>query len=164
MLRESLVQPSPLSKNCIYPKREKGLAKSLWTPHIQHTPSLNCYRLVHTTDLWAPEWPDTGTISSLKQSISRTLEIKRRKHNIIIHYLIITNTCIFYFKFAHSRPVHTSFSILYIVFLLFCTLPICIFVYYYFIICVLSCCCHSVALWSFCHYYKFLVCVNIPGQ
>ncbi len=29
---------------------------------------------------------------------------------------------------------------------------------------VLSCCCHSVALWSFCHYNKFLVCVNIPGQ
>ncbi len=29
---------------------------------------------------------------------------------------------------------------------------------------VLSCCCHSVALWSFCHYNKFLVCVNTPGQ
>ncbi len=28
----------------------KGLAKSLWTPHIQHTPSLNCYRLVDATE------------------------------------------------------------------------------------------------------------------
>ncbi len=34
------------------------------------------------------------------------------------------------------------------------TLPTlhCLIVYYCFIICVLSCCCHSVALWSFCHY------------
>ncbi len=31
--------PSPLSKNCTYPEWAKGLAKSLWTPHIQHTPS-----------------------------------------------------------------------------------------------------------------------------
>ncbi len=33
-----VVQPSPLSKNCTYPEWAKGLAKSLWTPHIQHTP------------------------------------------------------------------------------------------------------------------------------
>ncbi len=32
----------PVSKNCTYPEWAKGLAKSLWTPHIQHTPSLNC--------------------------------------------------------------------------------------------------------------------------
>ncbi len=41
------------------------------------------------------------------------------------------------------------------------------FVYLYiiiFIICVLSCHCHSVALWSFCHQNKFFVCVNIPGN
>ncbi len=25
------------------------------TPHIQHTPSLNCYRLVDATELCAPE-------------------------------------------------------------------------------------------------------------
>ncbi len=30
---------------------KKGLAKLLWTPHIQHTPSLNCYRLVNVTEL-----------------------------------------------------------------------------------------------------------------
>ncbi len=66
----SMEQPSPLSKNCNYPEWAKGLAKSLWTPHIQHTPSLNCYRLVDATELWAPERPDTGTVSSPKQSIS----------------------------------------------------------------------------------------------
>ncbi len=79
-------------------------------------------------------------------------------------YIYSSHILIFHFKFAHIRPVHTLLSILYIVFLLFCTLPICMFVYYYFIICVLSCCSHSVALWSFCQYNKFLVCVNIPGQ
>ncbi len=41
---------------------------------------------------------------------------------------------------------------------------ICIFVHNFFIICVLSCHWHSVALWSFCHQNKFLVCVNIPGN
>ncbi len=46
-------------------------------------------------------------------------------------------------------------------FLLFYTLPICIFVHCSFVACVLSCCCHSVALWSFCHYNKFLVCNHI---
>ncbi len=28
--------------------------KSLWTPHVQHIPSLNCYHLVDATELWAP--------------------------------------------------------------------------------------------------------------
>ncbi len=39
-----VVQPSLLSKKLYLSRvRAKGLAKSLWTPHIQHTPSLNCY-------------------------------------------------------------------------------------------------------------------------
>ncbi len=37
--------------------------------HPAHS-SLNCYRLVDATELWAPERPDTGTVSSLRQSIS----------------------------------------------------------------------------------------------
>ncbi len=74
----------------------KRAGKSLWTPHIQHTPSLNCFRLVDTTELWAPERPDTGTVSSLKQSISWTLDIKRGTQNTITHYLFITHT---YFSF-----------------------------------------------------------------
>ncbi len=51
--------------------------------------------------------------------------------------------------------------------LCFCYFVHCLFVYLYiviFVVCVLSCCSHSVALWRFCYYNKFLVCVNIPGQ
>ncbi len=55
-----------------YSEWAKGLAKWLWTPHIQHTVSLNCYHLVDATELWTPEQPDTGTVSSLRQSILNT--------------------------------------------------------------------------------------------
>ncbi len=86
--------PSPLSKNCTYPEWAKGLAKSLWTPHIQHTPSLNCCRLV---DYRALSTRTTDTeLSSLKLSISWTLDIKRGTHNTIIHYLFTTHTYIIY--------------------------------------------------------------------
>ncbi len=44
-----------------------------------------------------------------------------------------------------------------ILFLPFCTLPIFV---YSFIICVLSCCCYSVALWSFCHYKNMFLFVT----
>ncbi len=82
LLSESLVHPSPLSKNCTYPEWAKELAKSLWTAHIQHTPSLNCYCLVDGIELWAPERPDTGTVSSLRQSISWTLDNNYGTHTI----------------------------------------------------------------------------------
>ncbi len=73
--------PSP-SKNCTHPEWAKELTKSLWTPHIQHTHSLNCYRLIDATELWAPERPDTETVSSLRQSISRTLDMNYGTHTI----------------------------------------------------------------------------------
>ncbi len=60
---------------------------------------------------------------------------------LLYNYLFITHTY-FFISNLQVRPLR------------FCTLPICI----------LSCLCHSVALWSFCHYNKLLVCVNIPGQ
>ncbi len=41
----------------------KRLEKPLRTPHIQHTPSLNCYRLVDTTELWVPKRSYSGTVS-----------------------------------------------------------------------------------------------------
>ncbi len=41
----------------------KRLEKPLQTPHIQHTPSLNCYRLVDTTELWVPKRSYSGTVS-----------------------------------------------------------------------------------------------------
>ncbi len=138
---------------------EKGLTKSLWTSHIQHAPSLNCYSLGDATELWAPEQPDTETVSSLNPSHEHlTLNVE---HTTLLYIIHSSHILIFHFKLAHIRPVHTQLSVLYIVFLLFCTLPICIL---FFIICVLSCCFLSVTLWSFCHYNKFLVCVNIPGK
>ncbi len=78
--------PPPLSKNCTYAEWAKGLRKSLRTPHIHHTPSLNCYCLVDAKELWAPEWPDTRTVSSLRQSISWTLDYKHG--NTIIQLFI----------------------------------------------------------------------------
>ncbi len=62
----------PTLQELYYPEWAKGLAKSLWTPHIQHTPSLNCCRLVDYRAL-STRRPDTGTVSSLRQSISWTL-------------------------------------------------------------------------------------------
>ncbi len=66
----------------LYLSRVSKRAKSLWTPHIQHTSSLNCYHLVDATELWAPERPDTETVSFPKQSISWTLDIKRGTHSV----------------------------------------------------------------------------------
>ncbi len=41
---------APQSPRTVFIQSEK----SLWTPHIQHIPSLNCYHLVDATELWAP--------------------------------------------------------------------------------------------------------------
>ncbi len=51
------------------------------------------------------------------------------------------------------------------VFVLFLFLKHDLFVYLYIVLLLsVSCCCNCVALWSFCHYNKFLVCVNIPDN
>ncbi len=75
----------------------KRAGKITLDPHIQHTPSLNCYRLDDATELWAPDRPDTGTVSSLRQSISWTLDIKFGTHNTIIllfkHIFITFQIC-----------------------------------------------------------------------
>ncbi len=76
--------------------------------------------------------------------------------------LFIHHTYFFFISILHISDLYTHNCLYYI--LCFCYFVHCLFVYYSFIICVLSCCCHSVALWSFCHYNKFLVCVNIPGN
>ncbi len=150
-----------LSKICTYPEWAKVLAKSLWTHHIPHTPSLNYYRRVDAAELWAPERPGTETVSFPKQSIPSTLDIKRGTHNTIIQ-LFIHHTCLFcYLKICTCQTSHIIVCIVYCI-LCFCTLPILYIII--FIICVLSYCCLSVALWSFCRYNKFLVCVNMPGN
>ncbi len=121
----------------------KRTVKITLDPSHQHTPSLNCYRLVDATELWAPERPDTGTVSSLKQSISWTLD------NNTQHYytLFIHHTCLFWFQIC---TFHTCTYI--IVYIINCIFAILYIAYLYSILCylcpVLS---HSVALWSFCH-------------
>ncbi len=106
----------------------KRAGKITLDPHIQHTPSLNCCRLVDATELWAPERPDTGTVSSLKLSISWTPDIKHGTHNTIIHYLFITHT---YFSFQIS-DLYTHNCLYYI--LCFCYFVHCLFVYLYIVL------------------------------
>ncbi len=96
----------PHSQRTVFIQSEqKGLAKSLWTPHIQRTPSLNCYRLVDATELWASEQPDTKTVSSLMQPISWTLDIKRGTHNTIIH--LFTTHTYFFISNLHISDLYT---------------------------------------------------------
>ncbi len=146
-----------------------GKAKSLWTPHIQHTPSLNCCRLVDATELWAPEWPDTGTVSSPKQSISWTPDINVEHTTLFYNYLFTTHTYIIYIFFFFPFQICTSD--LYTHDCLYCIVFFAILYIAYLYICILFfCCLCPVLLLSFCctvelcHYNKFLVCVNIPGQ
>ncbi len=58
-------------------------------PHSPRTVVKNCYCLVDATELWEPELPDTGTVSSLKQCISWTLDNNYGTHTIytLIYYL-----------------------------------------------------------------------------
>ncbi len=85
-----------------------------------------------------------------------SIDIKHITHNAIIHDLFNTHT---YFSFQN---LYTHNCLYYI--LCFCYFVHCLFVHCSFVACVLSWCYHFIALWSFCHYNKFLVCVNIPGQ
>ncbi len=119
----------------------KRAGKITLDPHIQHTPSLNCYRLVDATELWAPEQPDLGTVSSLRQSISWTFELLtiNMKHatlsyfffnlthtyyisNLYPTYLYILNCLFVYRVCAILHIVH--FVYLYIIFLLSVSYPV----------------------------------------
>ncbi len=82
--------PPQSPRTVLIQSEQKGWQKSIWTPHIQHTPSLNFYRLVDATELWVAERRDTGTVSSLKQSISWTLDNNYGTHTIYtcIHLFI----------------------------------------------------------------------------
>ncbi len=114
-------------KNCIYPEWEQGLEKSLWTPHIQHTPSLNCYHLVDATELWAPERPDNGTFSSLKQSSHLTINVEHT--TLSCNYLFITHT---YYLQICTTDLYTHNCLYYI--WCFCYFVHCLFVYLYIIL------------------------------
>ncbi len=115
----------------IYPEWAKGLAKSLWTPHIQHIPSPNCYHLVDAIELWAPERPDTETVSLPKQSISWSLDIKCGTHNTIMQLLFTTHT-LFNFSNLHMSYLYTHNCLYFI--LCFFYFVHCLFVYLYIVL------------------------------
>ncbi len=146
----------------------KRADKITLNPHIQHTHSLNSYRLIDATELWAPEQPDTETDTDTDTDTETVSFLRQSSHEHVTlntqHYytLFIHHTYLFFISNLHIPDLYTHNCLYYI--LCICFFVHCLFVYYSFIICVLSCCCHSVALRSFCHYNKFLVCVNIPGQ
>ncbi len=110
-----------------------------------HTLSLYGYRLVDATELWSPERLDTETVSSLRQSISWTLDIKRGTHNTIIQLFFHQITTYLYFSFQICTFQSCTHNWLYCI-LCFCYFVHYLFVYCYFVVCVLSCCCHSVVL------------------
>ncbi len=127
----------------------KRAGKITLTPHTQHTPSLNCYRLVDATELWAPEWPDTETVSSLRQPSHEQLTIIM-VHTLFLHiHLFILHTYLVYTSIAHNIPVHTKLSI---VIYLYIHLSICIllFLIYMFFLILLFIICVSVLSLLFC--------------
>ncbi len=136
-------------------------------PHIQHTPSLNCYSLVDATELWAPERPDTGTVSSLRKSISWTLDNNYGTHTIYtliylthilsLHFKLHIYTCTY--KTVHCYITVHTIANLYIIIHYLLILFNSSFYFLCFVVTVILLHCGS-----FCHEYKFLVCVNIPGN
>ncbi len=99
--------------------------------HPAHITSFNFYHLVDATELWTPEQPDTGTVSSLTQSISWTLDIKRGTHNTLIHNLFTTHTY-FFISNLHIPNLYTNNCLYYI--LCFCYFVHRLFVYLYIIL------------------------------
>ncbi len=74
---------------------------SSWSNEIWLSVQLNCYRLADATELWAPDRPDIGTVSSLRQCISWTFELLtiNMKHTTLLYFLFFnTHTFPFTFK------------------------------------------------------------------
>ncbi len=87
--------------------------------------------------------------------------ILNMEHTILLYNYLFT--FFFSFKNVHISDLYTHNCLYYI--LCLCYFVHLLFVYLYIILLLsVSCRCYSVALWSFCHYKKFLICVNIPGQ
>ncbi len=77
------------------------------------------------------------------------------------HYFASTLHQWFYLTHILIYNSNLHLTYLYILNCLFCTLSI---LYICILLFVLSVSCHSVTLWSFCHYNTFLVCANTPGN
>ncbi len=136
-------------------------------PHIQHTPYLNCYHLIDATELWAPERPDTETVSSLRQSSHEHLTIITT-HTIytriyLTHILSQHFNCTYYsctYKIVHRYiPVHKIVNVYIVIPYL-----LVLFNSYLYYLCFYSVTVILLHCGSFCHENKFLVCVNIPGN
>ncbi len=86
--------------------------------------------------------------------------ILNMEHTTLLYITYLPHILIFSFQICtYQTCTHIIVHIIYCVFAIF-------YIAYLYIIILLSvsCCCHSVALWSFCHYNRFLVCLNIHGQ
>ncbi len=124
--------PPTLQELCLS-RVSKRSGKITLDPHIQHAHSLNCYRLVDATELWAPERPDTETVSSLRQSISWTLDNKV-EHTTLL-YIIYPPHILIYISNLYISYLYIHNCLLYIVVVFFF---LHYFVYLYIIIFLLS--------------------------
>ncbi len=122
---------------CIYPEWAKGLAKSLWTAHIQPLKFGPLTLPLWTVTVWSTlQSSQHQNDQTQKQFLSPSnpshehLILNMEHTTLLCNYLFTTHTYFFYFQFAHVRP-HSYLPVLYIVFLPFCTLPICILFFYY---------------------------------
>ncbi len=82
------------------------------------------------------------------------------ENTTLLYNLFTTHTYFFSISNCTCQTSHIIVCIVYCVFAILYTI-------YLYIVLLLSVSCPVtviVALWSFCHYSKFLVCVNIPGQ
>ncbi len=105
------------------------------------------YRLVDATELWAPERPDTETVSFPKQSISWTLDVKHGAHNTTIQLFIHHTHLFFSFQICTCQTLHTIVCIVY------CVFAILYIAYLYICILLFSCLCRVL---SFCSTVELL--------
>ncbi len=91
----------------------------------------------------------------LSPSSHEYLILNMEHTTILYNYLFTTQTFLFFISNLHMSDL--THNCLYCI-LCFCYFVHGLFVYCYFVVCVLSCHCPSVALWSFYHYNKFLMC------
>ncbi len=96
----------PTLQDLYLSRLSKMAGKITLDPSHQHTPSLNCYRLVNATELWEPE-----IVSFPKQSISWTLDIKHGTHNIIIQLFNHHTHWFFSFQICTCQTSHITVCI-----------------------------------------------------
>ncbi len=138
LLSDHWYNPPQSPRTVFIQSEQKGWKNHSGPSHPAHS-SLNRYRLVNATELWAPERPDTETVSFPKQSTSWTLDIKRGTHNTIIQ-LFIHHSNIFFISNLHMSDL--THNCLYYI-LCFCYfVHICILFFYYLcLVLSLSFCC-----------------------